>query len=589
MSQKPTYEELEQRVKELREVVVGQKRDKKALRQSQRELRIRNRIANIFLVVPDDEMYGEVLQVVLEAMKSEYGAFGYIDENKAIVFPSLTRDVWDKCRVSDKEIVFPREVWRGGFWGQSIIGKKTCCSNKPFRVPEGHVPILKMLTVPVVYQGEVIGQMAVANKPTDYDENDKELLESIVDHISPILRARFQRDKQKRGRKRAEEEKKKLEAQLLQAQKIQAIGTLAGGIAHDFNNILYALMVYADLALDDAPEGSLLRSNLQEVIKAGDRAKNLVEQILTFSRQTEHELRPVQIKLIARESLKLLRASLPTTIEMRQNIQSDSMALADPIRVHRVLMNLCTNAAHAMREEGGTLEVSLADVEFGSDFAARHPDITPGPHLRLTVSDTGHGMTFDVGERIFDPFFTTKGPDEGAGMGLSVVHGIVKGLGGTITVYSEVGKGSTFQVYLPLVEDELKPETETGKPPTSGDEHILFIDDEQVLANMGKQMLERLGYEVVSRPSSIEALELFRAQPDRFDLVITDMTMPGMTGKKLAEELMKIRPDIPIILCTGYSKDISEEQAKEMGIKAFAMKPLARRDLADTIRKVLDE
>ncbi|OEU80238.1 MAG: hypothetical protein BA872_06220 [Desulfobacterales bacterium C00003060] len=417
---------------------------------------------------------------------------------------------------------------------------------------------------------------------------------------------------------------KHLEAQLRQTQKMEALGTLAGGIAHDFNNILFAVIGYAELALDHAPKGSLLQSHLQEVVKAGSRAKDLVKQILTFSRQAEHELKAVQVKLIVKETLKLLRPSLPTTIEIRQNIQSDSVVLADPTQIHQVFMNLCTNAAHAMREEGGTLEVSLHNADFGfrnseleqndEQSAIPGPDLThgrnrvfqsrrarvdrdpqsaigfvPGPHLRLTVSDTGHGMTPDVLERIFDPFFTTKEPGEGTGMGLSVVHGIVKSLGGTITVDSQPGKGSTFRIYLPLAERELEPEVETEKTVPTGDERILFIDDEQVLANMGKQMLDRLGYEVASRTSSIEALELFRAQPDRFDLVITDMTMPNMTGEKLAAEIMNIRPDIPIILCTGFSKHISEEKAKEMGIRAFIMKPLARRDLADTIRKVLDE
>jgi PAS domain S-box-containing protein len=390
-------------------------------------------------------------------------------------------------------------------------------------------------------------------------------------------------------RKQAEEEKKKLEAQLQQAQKMEAIGTLAGGIAHDFNNILYAAIGYADLALDDAPKGTSLQSHLQEVVKAGSRAKDLVKQILTFSRQTEYELKAVQVKLIVKEALKLLRASLPTTIEIRQNIQSDSVVLADPTQVHQVLMNLCTNVAHAMLKEGGILEVSLADEELDSDFATRYPDMTPGPHLRLTVSDTGHGMTPDVRERIFDPFFTTKEPGEGTGLGLSVVHGIVKSLGGTITVDSQPGKGSTFQIYLPLAGRELEPEVETEKTVPAGDERILFIDDELVLANMGKQMLERLGYEVVSRTSSIEALELFRAQPDRFDLVITDMTMPNMTGEKLAAEIMNIRPDVPVILCTGFSEVITADKAKAMGIREYVMKPILKRRIAETIRRVLDE
>jgi PAS domain S-box-containing protein len=390
-------------------------------------------------------------------------------------------------------------------------------------------------------------------------------------------------------RKQGEEQEKKLEAQLRQTQKMEAIGTLAGGIAHDFNNILFAVIGFTELALSHAPKESSLQNDLQQVLKAGGRAKDLVKQILAFSRQAEQEIGPVQIKLIVKETLKLLRASLPTTIEILQDIQSDSMVMADPTQIHQVLMNLCTNAGYAMQETGGTLEVSLTNVELDSHFTERYPDMAPGPHIRLTVSDTGHGMTPDVLDRIFDPFFTTKGLGEGTGMGLSVVHGIVKSFGGTITVYSEPGKGSTFHVYLPIVED-LKDEREieaTGLLPT-GNERILLIDDEKLLADIGKRILASLGYEVITRTSSIEALELFRAQPDRFDLVITDMTMPNMTGGELAREFMQIRPDIPIILCTGFSKLITEDKAKAMGIRELVMKPFAIRDMADTIRKVLD-
>lgn len=389
--------------------------------------------------------------------------------------------------------------------------------------------------------------------------------------------------------KRAEGEKGKLEDQLQQAQKMEAIGTLAGGIAHDFNNILTAVIGFTEIAAADAPQGSSLERNLQQVLKAGTRAKDLVKQILTFSRQTEQELRPVQVRLVAREALKLLRASLPTTIEMRQDIRSDSAILADPTQIHQILMNLCTNAGHAMQEKGGILEVSLADVELGPDFTAGHPDISPGHYLKLTVSDTGHGMDPSTTERIFDPYFTTKDKGGGTGLGLSVVHGIVESCGGTITVYSEPGKGTVFHVYLPIIEREAEPEVDVEEKLATGTERILFIDDEQLLVNMGRQMLESLGYKVVTRTSSFEALELFKKQRDKFDLVITDMTMPGMTGEELAKDVLKVRPDIPVLLCTGFSATMTEEKAKAIGIRAFVMKPFLRRDMAKIIRKVLDD
>ncbi|MBC8462651.1 MAG: PAS domain S-box protein [Deltaproteobacteria bacterium] len=390
----------------------------------------------------------------------------------------------------------------------------------------------------------------------------------------------------------AEREKRKLEAQLQQAQKMEAIGTLAGGITHDFNNILAAIIGYTELAMLDVQEGSKAKQRLKEVQKAGNRAKDLVNQILTFSRQSKQELLLVQIRPIVKEALKLLRASLPTTIEIHQKLESDLGTVeADPTKLHQVLMNLCTNAAHAMRENGGILEVSLTKVDMDADAAARHRDIRPGPYLKLTVSDTGHGMAPEVLERIFDPYFTTKEKGKGTGLGLSVVHGIVKDHRGAITVESELGKGTTFHILLPRMdhakEVAVEPESRLGIP--TGHERILFIDDEQVLVDLGKQMLELLGYEVITRTSSIEALELFRAQPNKFDLVITDMTMPNMTGEKLAKELMKIRPNIPIILCTGFSEQITEKESKEIGIREFAMKPLVMRDLAKSIRKVLAE
>ena len=383
---------------------------------------------------------------------------------------------------------------------------------------------------------------------------------------------------------------KKMETQLQQAQKMEAIGTLAGGIAHDFNNILGAIIGHAEIGKMKVPEESEVIANLDQVVKAGTRAAKLVKQILTVSRQHKQEQRPVQIKYIVMDVLKLLRATLPTTIEIKEGLVKESgIVQADPTQMHQVIMNLGTNAGHAMQEDGGVLMVELASVELDDIEAARHLDMDAGSYLRLTVSDTGHGMSPEIMERIFDPYFTTKDTGQGTGLGLSVARGIVKAHGGTITVYSELGKGTTFHVYLPSILEEENEEKESEEPLPTGSERILFIDDEQALIEIGSQMLEQLGYEVVSKQSSIEALELFRAEPDRFDLVITDMTMPHMTGDNLARELMKIRPDIPIILCTGHSRLISEEKAKEIGIRAFVMKPILKRAMAETVTKALGD
>ena len=381
----------------------------------------------------------------------------------------------------------------------------------------------------------------------------------------------------------------RLERELRQAHKMEAIGTLAGGIAHDFNNILMAIIGYTEMALYKIPEGTTpVRRDLEQVLKAGYRARDLVNQILTFSQ----ERKVIDIIPTVKEALKLLRSSLPSTIEIRQDIAippEKGIILADPTQIHQVLMNLCTNAAHAMRDKGGILSVSLSSVEADAYLVSRYPDLEPGPYVRLTVGDTGHGVDPSILERIFDPYFTTKGPGEGTGMGLAVVQGIVKRHGGMITVHSEIGKGTTFHALFPRIEQEIVPEATAAEALPLGSERILFIDDEKPLVDLGKGMLESLGYSVTTKTSSLEALEAFRAEPDAFDLVITDVTMPSMTGIELAKELMAIRPDIPIILCTGFSELINEKRAKEMGIQEFVMKPFVIGKHAKTIRKVLEQ
>jgi two-component system cell cycle sensor histidine kinase/response regulator CckA len=285
----------------------------------------------------------------------------------------------------------------------------------------------------------------------------------------------------------------------------------------------------------------------------------------------------------------MIRASIPSIIDIEQDLQSDALIMADPTQIHQILMNLCANAAHAMENNGGRLTVSLMDADLDLDFISSHPNLEPGSYINLMVTDTGHGISPDVMEKIFDPFFTTKEKGKGTGLGLSVVHGLVRSSGGDMFVYSELGKGATFNIYLPVIESRFQPEEGVERPVPTGTERILFIDDEPVIMEMGRQILESLGYNVIARNSSIEALELFKEKKNSFDLVITDMTMPHITGEKLAENLMLIRPDIPVILCTGFSSMIDEQKALGMGIRAFVSKPVLKRELAKTIRKVLDE
>lgn len=386
-------------------------------------------------------------------------------------------------------------------------------------------------------------------------------------------------------------EKKKLETQLQQAQKMEAIGTLAGGIAHDFNNILTPIIGYTELCIYNTEKESLQYRNLSEILAAANRAKDLVQQILTFSRHTMPERKPIRISPILKEAIKLLRATLPATIEIQQHIDVElDMVAADATQIHQILMNLCTNASHAMQKNGGVLDINLDEIEFDSKIKIQYPAIMEGKYLRLTVSDTGHGIPKEEIEQIFDPYFTTKEKGEGTGLGLAVVHGIVKSHNGHIRVYSKPGKGTTFHIYLPLIKTiSIKEVVTTFDDLPTGNEHILFVDDELQIIDVQKQILEKLGYTVTAITSGLEALEAFQSDQNSFDVLITDMTMPKMTGDKLIQQIKKIRPDIPVVLCTGFSEKIDEAKASDLDIDAFILKPVDKAKLAETLRKVLDK
>ncbi len=389
--------------------------------------------------------------------------------------------------------------------------------------------------------------------------------------------------------RKRDSEKKQLEEQLLHSQKMEAIGTLAGGIAHDFNNILGVIVGYTELSLLDMPETDPLRGKLDQVLKASGRATDLVKQILAFSRKDKQQLTPTRIDLIVKEALKMLRSSLPTTIEIRTDIKKiNSSILSDPSQIHQILMNLCTNASHAMPDNKGVLEVSLAEVDIDQDRASEHTDLQAGRYQKLTVRDNGEGIKPEIMDRIFDPFFTTKGPGKGTGMGLAVIHGIVKRCKGAIIFDSEPGKGTIFQIFFPTVDSNIHEKLEIHKNIPNGNEKILYIDDEKQIIDFGQEILEGIGYKVVAKTTATDALEVFRAAPDSFNVVITDMTMPKMTGIELAGQISIIRPGIPIILCSGYHANITKEKAREAGIREIIMKPFAINEIACAIRDVLD-
>ncbi len=386
---------------------------------------------------------------------------------------------------------------------------------------------------------------------------------------------------------RMEKEKKELQVQLQQAQKMESIGILAGGIAHDFNNILFPILGYTEILLEDVPGDSPFRTSLHKIHAGALRASALVKQILTFSRQENHTQKPMKPQPVIKEALKLIRSTIPTTIAIKQDIRMNCGIIdADPTQIHQIVMNLTTNAYHAMN--GGEIRVSLREVELAESDTIRM-GMKPGVYACLTVADTGTGIPREVEEKIFLPFFTTKKNGKGTGMGLAVVHGIVKSMHGGIRVDSELGRGTDIHIYLPVVK---KGSEKQPSPPKGsfkmGSEHILLVDDEESIISMEKDMLARLGYQVTARTSSIEALEAFRSAPDRFDLVITDMAMPNMSGDTLSAELIAIRPDIRVLLCTGFSEELSGEKMKELGIKGLIMKPILMKDLSWKIREVMD-
>ncbi|MEN8256344.1 MAG: response regulator [Thermodesulfobacteriota bacterium] len=673
------------------------------LRRHRDRLKQINDIQQIFLTCHDDALYAEVLDYLTDTMACRFGYFGYINERGDLVCPSLTREIWEKCQVEDKDIVFPKEQW-SGIWGESLLDKKSIYKNEDMKLPAGHVELTNALVVPILYKEELVGQLGLGTREGGFHEEDVVSLENIATQIAPIMRARIQKKQQEKKRQEAEcllrkardeweqsfnaindivtiqdpemrivrankaacdffeipaeeivgkfchevfrgisqpcqgcpglrvrgdiashsgvmtheslaktfyvssapicddqgkvkhlvhtaqdiTEQKKMEAELFQAHKMEAIGTLAGGIAHDFNNILTAVLGYAELAQMTYQGGDDPCPDIAEVISAGARAKELVQQILSFSRQREQETQLVSVEHIVKEALKLLRASLPASLDIEMEIAREaSNIMADPTQVHQVIVNLCTNALHAMEDETGLLTVKLKRRQLSREDLAGQEGLSPGPFVELVISDTGHGMAEDVLDRIFEPYFTTKEIGQGTGLGLALVHGAVQSCGGMIRVESELGVGSTFHVYFPAVAREAVEVEEGQEELPRGTEKILVVDDENAIVALYKNQLSALGYTVAGTTSSLEALEIIRANPTVFDLIITDQTMPGVTGVKLAKEILALRPDLPIIICTGYSSTLSEEKALGAGIHRYLEKPVSREMLAMAIREAL--
>ncbi|MCG8617073.1 MAG: PAS domain S-box protein, partial [Desulfobacterales bacterium] len=516
--------------------------------------------------------------------QSQYSFLGFLnDAQTEMTIHSWSTEAMADCEITDKPLTFP--IKTAGIWASSvrdraplIINDYKAGHNDKLGLPEGHVPITRTLSVPVIEDDRVVAVAAVANKKTAYTEDDATQIDAFVKNVMILVR-----------RKETDEEKHELEKQLRQLQKNEAIGTLAGGIAHDFNNILFPIVGFAEMMADDLPENSPFHTYLNEILSGAKRATDLVRQILTFARQTEEEHVPLQPHLIINEVLKLIRSTLPSNINITHAIAKDcGLICADATHIHQVSMNLLTNAYHSMASDGGSLRVTLSSVE--KDELPPGLSLEDKPHVKLTVSDTGCGMNRETLEKIFDPYFSTKPKDKGTGLGLSVVKGIVLKYGGDIEVESVPGEGSEFKVYFPVIQADVSLSDVENEPAViGGEERILLVDDEKPVLKLQNQMLTRLGYAVQAVNSSTEALEMFLGAPDQFDLIITDMTMPQMTGDRLTLRVREGGYPVPIIICTGYSERISVDQAKAIGANGLVFKPVVKTRLADMVRQALDQ
>ena len=493
--------------------------------------------------------------------------------------------ILDHHKTKRAVFLIDKASYHKGLYELAINAKKSLFSNQPAELlnteglPGDHVQLKNQLATPVIIGNTLAGLIGLADSDRNYTDKDIEASERLAEIYALALH-----------RHQYEMDKVKLEKQLQHMQKIEAIGTLAGGIAHDFNNLLFPIVGISEMLLEDFAPDSPEHESIREIFKAAKRGSDLVKQILAFSRQSEHKMIPVKLQQILNDTFKLSRSTIPTSIRITQDIQTDcGFVLADPTQLHQVAMNLITNAYHAVEDNGGDISISLKETELmGGDW--HNSPLNPGNYAKLTVSDTGIGIEKKFLDKIFEPYFTTKEQGKGTGLGLAVVHGIIKELKGDIRIYSEFGEGTTINVYLPLLKSVSNiSDSERVFELKTGTEKILLVDDEESIVKIEKLILERFGYHVTACNGSVDALKIFESNPGAFDLVITDMSMPNMSGDRLSMNITSIRPEIPIILCTGFSEKFGLEKAKSLGIKGVLMKPVVSSDMARMVRKVLDE
>lgn len=607
----PSYRDLEVKIKQLEHTASKHKHDEletrvdnrtKALAKANKELlneiKMRREIES--RLREREEYFRAVFQTANDAIITidHLGTIIFWNNGAETIFGYKPRDIvgWSCSKLMPKRFRHLHEAGVARFDPKNS-SKLSCGTLELVGLhKKGHEFIIE-LSLASWNVGEEYFFTGIIRDISDRKELEKNLklvhdnLEDLVEQRTSELALKHEElIKETTDRLQVDKEKEELEDLLRQSQKMEAIGTLAGGIAHDFNNILAAVMGYTELVISDLPEKSSYLHDLNQVLNAGHRAKELVQQILTFGRKSNQELRPLRIQLIAKEVIKLIRSSIPTTIEIKHNIdESCQNVLADPTQIHQVIMNLCTNAYYAMKNSGGLLDISLQPIELNQESLNNKTKLKPGSYLKLEISDTGIGISKDVQDKIFEPYYTTKAQGEGTGLGLAVVHGIINSLKGDITLNSNPGIGTAFQVYLPVAKETTQPVQKiVSSPPVNGIERIIVVDDDDNIVKMHTAMLTKLGYDVTGFVKSIDALDTFKKAQNDFDMIITDMTMPKMTGAELARQIFAIRPNMPVILCTGFSELINEEKAKEMGICKYLLKPVGKLELSKAIRDVLD-
>ncbi len=561
--------------------ITDRKQAENDLRRQQRSLDLYNRIATVFLTTSGDEVFAGVLDVILRLLDSRFGYFGYIDEAGNLVCPSMTRDVWDQCRVAEKCIVFPRSGW-GGLWGRSLLEKRTLVANENLRPPQGHVALENALAAPIVHHDTLIGQFVVASKAGGYSQEDRELLETAAAQTAPILFAIREEARQKIAHE-------KLEAQLRQAQKMEAVGRLAGGVAHDFNNMLFIILGNVEMLSEDQPADGPFRKNLEAIRKAAEGSADLTRQLLAFARKQTVAPRVIDLNKTVESMLNMLWRLIGEDIDMAWipggNVQPVKI---DPGQIDQILANLCVNARDAIAGVG-KVTIETGNTAFDEAYCGNHAGFTPGEYVMLAVSDNGCGMDEETCANIFEPFFTTKDVGKGTGLGLATLYGAVKQNNGFINVYSERGHGTTFKIYLPRHKPKTAPVPEKGpdKPSERGRETILLVEDEPSVLKMTTMMLVRQGYTVVGASTPGDAVRLAAEHAGHIHLLMTDVVMPEMNGRDLAQNILSLYPGLKCLFMSGYTANVIAHHGVLDEAVNFIQKPFSKDDLAVKLRKVL--